>query len=560
MRLHHFLSLTVLIPVVASAITIAPGDYFHDVEPMLPEAAGINLLYSEGIVQGVGDGKFEPGREVNRAEFLKMAILATPSEMRPSVMPRSCFPDVPSSAWFSGTVCGAKDAGIVRGNADPNISEDQWLFAPATTVTYDAGLKMLSVLFGYEIREEREEESWGQRYYDAARARGTDLPVPTAFDAPLTRASAARLIAGFLAESQGELVTFRDAEMGHYPPESSSSSSAMSSSESVSSSLSSQSSSSSAPQSLYTFPVRSHFLLVGQTSAPIAAGIVSPFSEDTQLTAVQIKVFQETRSLHSMELVTANGTLLATLLRRTTTDTSDYRLTYEAFLTGDQVLTLTKATELPVFVRAVVRGKNNDGFSEDLVHVRQFSLTFRGVDSAQTYNVPFTGPFPKHQTTLGRVHSVVRVSPETAPLVSGNGTVVSTFSLQSASVESQQVSLSQIVFSYDSVGMKAQFSNWRLMHIDSGTSVPCTSNASAKTISCPNVSSVFGPNDSTVTLSLSADITVESGATGEWFQVSLPDAGSPESLGSVWWSDAVGTFRWLEGTSPLASGTRLQAE
>ncbi|MEQ1849643.1 MAG: S-layer homology domain-containing protein [Candidatus Peribacteraceae bacterium] len=557
MRFHHFLTFSLLLPVVASAVTIAPADFFHDVEPMMPEAVGINLLYNEGIVQGVGDGKFAPNREVNRAEFLKMAILATPSDMRPSVTPRSCFPDVLAAEWFSGTVCGAKDAGIVRGNANPNVPEEQWLFAPATTVTYDAGLKMLSILFGYEIRDEREGESWGQRYYDAARTRGTDLPAPTAFDEPLTRGSAARLIAGFLAESEDALIAFREAEQGNYPPVSSSSSSEVSSSESSSSSVSS---SSSADQILYTFPIRSRFLLVGQPSAPIAGGIISPFSEETQLVAVQVKVFQETRSLQSMELVTANGTVLATLLRRTTTDISDYKLTYEAFLTGDQILTLAKATELPVFLRAQVRSKANNGFSEELIHVRQLSVTFRGTETAQTYNVPFTGPFPKHQSTLGRVHNIVRVSPETAPLASGNGTVVSTFTLQSESVDSQAISLSQIVFAYESVGVKAQFGNWQLMRTDNGASVACTSNPSTKTISCPNLSSVFGANAATTTITLSADVTVEPGATGEWFQVSLPDAGNPETLGSVWWTDAVGTFRWLDGTAPLLSGTRLLAE
>lgn len=559
MRTIRLLSLTVLVPVVASAISIAPGDYFTDIDPNAPEAAGINLLYSEGIVQGIGSGYFAPGRPVNRAEFLKMAILATPSDMRPDVTSRTCFPDVQAADWFSGTVCGAKDAGVVRGNADPNVPEDQWLFAPATTVTYDAALKMLSLLFGYEVREERSDESWGQRYYDAARTRGTDLPVPTTFDAPLSRAMAARLIAGFLAESEGMLVAFRNAENGEYETSESSSSSSESS---VSSSASSESSSSSSSEAAtqFDFPIQSHFLLVGQTSKPIAGGIVSGFDEETRLVAVQVKLFQEARAVENLQLVLSNGTVLATLLRRTTTDISDYKLTYDAFLTEGQVLTLKQETELPVFLIAKVRAKNNDGFSDNLVHVRQMTLTFRGNTSNETYNIPFTGPFPKHQTTLGRVFNITRISGAETAMTAGQNVTISTFSLESEAIDNQPINLTQLVFSYEKVGAKSQFTNWSLMREDTGVRVACTTNPSEKTISCPNLSSLFGPQGATLSLALIADVQIESGATGEWFQVSLPNAGSPEALGSLWWSDAVGTFRWLEGPSPVVTGTLLTVQ
>lgn len=558
MRRFSLLALSVLIPVAVSAVTIQPGSLYTDVRPGSPEEAGINVLTREGIVQGIGDGYFGPAREVNRAEFLKMAVLATPENLRPDVSPRNCFPDVRESDWFSGTICGAKDIGIVRGNADPTKPEAEWLFAPATSVTYDAALKMLTLLFGYEIRAEQAGEDWGQRYYEAARAKDTDLPMVITFDTPLTRAMSARLVAAFLAESDGQLVELRQAESGQFASSSTSASSESSASSQSSSSVSSPSSSSSASSGLYSLPAKSHFLLVGAVSKPIAGGVVSPFNENTDLVAVQAKLFQEARALEAMELTTADGTVLARLLPRTTTDIGDWKQTYDAALTGEQVHALTKGEGLTVFLRAVVRTKENDGFSDNLVHVRQILLTFKGKETTQTYSIPFTGPFPKHQTSLGHLHSVRRVSPETGALTTGNDVIVGAFEMTGTTPNGQPVALTQVVFSYDRVGTKSQLSGWTLSRDDNGAEVPCSINDPAKTISCANLKTIFGDHMTpSVTVTLRADISVEPGTHGEWFQVSLPTPGSPEELGSVWWSDQAATFRWLEGAAPVANGTLL---
>jgi len=557
MNKQFLVAIGVVVPLLASAVTIQPGDLYSDVSPTSVEAVGINLLSRANIVQGIGDGYFAPTRAVNRAEFLKIAILATPASNRPSTVPRNCFVDVREADWFSGTVCGAKELGIVRGNADITKPESEWLFAPATTVTYDAALKILSLLFDYNVRDEVSGEAWGQRYYEAAREQSTDLPLLITFDTPLTRAMAARLVAGFLAESEGQLQEFRSAEAGQYT---SSLSSSTSSSESSSSSSESSSSSSSsvASQPQYSLPITSHFLLVGAVSDAIAGGVFSPISEDTELLAVQLKLFQEARALEKLELVKEDGTVLATLKWHTNTDITDYRLTYDVFLTGDAVYTISKDTTMNLFIRAVVRSKANDGFSENLVHVRQFALTLRGKDTNQTYNIPFTGPFPKHQTALARVHSVMRTSPLTKVLATEEKAEISSFALSSDQVDLQPVSLVQMVFGYERVGNKSTLTDWKLIRKDSNAQASCTENPSAKTISCANLQTIFGmlPKEPT-TLSLVANIQTEASALGEWFQVSLPVTGSPEVLGSLWWTDATGTFRWIEGQSPIAAGTKL---
>jgi len=552
-RLLPLFALGVLAPVVASAITIEPGDLYTDVRETSPDASGINLLTREGVVQGIGDGYFGPSRPVNRAEFLKIAILSTPEDRRPSTSPRDCFPDVHASDWFSGTVCGAKDLGIVRGNADPKKSEDQWLFFPAERVQYDAALKMLTLLFGYEVRPAAAGEDWGQPYFEAARARGVDLPVPIRFDTELTRGMAARLAASFLAEHHGMLDELRLAESGIYGSSESSTSSSSESS-SVTSSVSSSSSSSSI--GLFTVPSVHHFLLLGEPSDAIAHGTISPQPEEMEIAAVQAKLFQEARSLEGIDILREDGTLIARMPRRTTTDTGDYLVTFEKALSGSGTFTVPANTALPLVLRAVVRSETNDGFSENLVHVRLFSLTLRGKQTNTTYNVPFLGPFPKHQTSLGRIVSVQRTSPETAQFETNPSATILTFDVGIETVGSATLAPSQFVFTYEKDGTDTLLTNWRLKRTDTGSEASCSINTTEKTVSCANLQTQLGTfANGKTSFALLAHVEEPPSASNERFQIFLPSVGTPESLGSLWWTDSVGTFRWVEGNSPLLTGT-----
>ena len=110
MRTSPLLVLGLLVPVVALALEISPATFYSDVRPSSPDAAGINLLTRAGAVQGVAVGRFAPSRPVNRAEFLKMALLSMPTDKRPLLLPGDCFPDVHTEDWFSEYVCTAKNA------------------------------------------------------------------------------------------------------------------------------------------------------------------------------------------------------------------------------------------------------------------------------------------------------------------------------------------------------------------------------------------------------------------------------------------------------------------
>lgn len=74
----------------------------------------VQTAISREIVRGYPDGTFKPAKTLNRAEFLKIAILAAGHRVgQPSNDP---FTDVPSEAWFAPYFEFARAQGILRGN------------------------------------------------------------------------------------------------------------------------------------------------------------------------------------------------------------------------------------------------------------------------------------------------------------------------------------------------------------------------------------------------------------------------------------------------------------
>lgn len=557
-KLPLSVALALAVPAVALAIDIAPGNFYPDVRESSPEAVGINLLSREGIVKGYANGSFGPTRQVNRAEFLKIAMLSAPQSRRPELVAADCFPDVHAEDWFSPYVCAAKEAGIVSGNADPKLPRDQWKFAPDTPVQYDAALKMLTLLFGYEIHSSNSAD-WAAPYYDAAAERGTDLPTRIRFDTLLTRAQAARLAGAFLADSYGKLAEYRMAESGEYVSSSSSSSSSVSSSESSSSSssISSSSSSSSSAAALFTVPSVSHFLVVGQTSDALADGIIRSNGETAKVLRGEVKVFTEVRSIDRLEIVDGDGVVVMKLLRRVNTDISDYKLTFEAQVDPSIAYTLAQDKDVRFVLRAVVRDVNGGGFADELLQVRTFNVTMRGDTVHETVNKAFTGPFPKHQTSFGRIKSVTRVTPASAPLQRGSGVLVSTFAFSGSVVAGRSLSLTDLVFTLSKTGTITA-KNWSLVR--GNLTAPCSMNEAQTLVTCsPLKPSGIGaiPASGAFVLDLRADVATPP-STAASLRADLLTAGSPESLGSVLWTDESGMFKWVEGASPVVTGTYLQ--
>ena len=94
-----------------AVISVAPKS-FADLKNHWAEK-DINKLASKLIVNGTGADKFEPKRDVTRAEFAAMIVRALGLEASTQA---PTFSDVASSAWYAYEVAAAAEAGIVKGD------------------------------------------------------------------------------------------------------------------------------------------------------------------------------------------------------------------------------------------------------------------------------------------------------------------------------------------------------------------------------------------------------------------------------------------------------------
>jgi hypothetical protein len=79
----------------------------------------IEALAARGVIDGTGEGKFQPTREVTRAEFLKMLMGAMElSDDKAAETSTSFFSDVEEGAWYSSAIASAQKLGIVNGKDD----------------------------------------------------------------------------------------------------------------------------------------------------------------------------------------------------------------------------------------------------------------------------------------------------------------------------------------------------------------------------------------------------------------------------------------------------------
>jgi len=86
---------------------------FSDVQGH-PSQAAIEALAAAGLIHGMGDGTFAPDRTMTRAELCTMVVNAL--GLTPKVI--AVFSDVPADAWYAPTVGAAYEAGLVNGVGD----------------------------------------------------------------------------------------------------------------------------------------------------------------------------------------------------------------------------------------------------------------------------------------------------------------------------------------------------------------------------------------------------------------------------------------------------------
>ena len=126
--------------VVVSTTVFAEG--FSDLSTNHQNHDAILYLQSKGILEGYADGTFQPSRDVNRAEFLKIIIEG--SNIDTNVAANTPFNDVDHQAWYAPYIKKAYSEGWVEGYSDGT-------FKPNQTINKVEALKILALVQQWEL-------------------------------------------------------------------------------------------------------------------------------------------------------------------------------------------------------------------------------------------------------------------------------------------------------------------------------------------------------------------------------------------------------------------------
>ncbi|MGN7479357.1 S-layer homology domain-containing protein [Solibacillus silvestris] len=122
-------------------VDAAYSNPFTDVKDSNSHADAILSLYNEGIITGMTDKTYEPGKTATRGDAA--LYLATALNLKDASLPNPGFKDVPTSSKYYGAVAALTKAGIVNGYEDE--------FRPNATLTRAQLAKMLTI--GFDLQQ-----------------------------------------------------------------------------------------------------------------------------------------------------------------------------------------------------------------------------------------------------------------------------------------------------------------------------------------------------------------------------------------------------------------------
>ena len=541
---------SVVLPVIDGSLNYTDRSaQYADAPFSREESVAISLLTNLGAVAGYPDGSFRPQRSLNRAEFLKVALMSHPSMGDETLVPMKCFPDVGAEAWYSPYVCSAKERGIIRGYVDG-------FFRPDRPVSYAEAITILVRLYRYSVTS-REGDVWYVPFVRAAHDHNVLFVPIVPYDMPLTRGKMARLAAMFRTEEEGELEQYRMLEggekvdEGREPMPSDGGTQSSMAGENSSSSESSDEGMVETPDTVAT----NHLLLLGSVSPLIADGLFTFGDEDALVRVVNVRINRTIESIEKILLVDADGKEVGTLQPQTI----DNKREWKVELDDETAVRIPAGESSRLGLKVKLWGRGNRGESDELFQVREFDIIAQGV-SGQMRQLPAEDRhFPFHQTVQAHVASVWNGGDESGVLRTGKNRLLGSFAFSAKTLPETSAAIENLMFSLRSSGVR--ISNWYLQRPGMTDRVPCfVSTLEEDTIDCVSIPPAVGLIGSNLLmLNIYGDIVFEAGDIHS-LQFFLGDPGTVGRSGAIQWTDQTGHFVWMEGSNPLAEGTQWIVE
>ncbi len=174
------LCLLLSILMIVTAATTVSAASFTDTEGKSCETA-VEVLSALGIVEGKGEGAYEPDSLLTRTELATIILRAINTQ---ALGGQDIFTDVPASHWGYKYVTTAYQKGIINGMSATT-------FEPDASVTYEQAVTMVVRALGYDVHAQAE---GGYPSGYLTKAAQLDLLKGVKTDSPMKRGDMANLI------------------------------------------------------------------------------------------------------------------------------------------------------------------------------------------------------------------------------------------------------------------------------------------------------------------------------------------------------------------------------
>lgn len=506
----------------------------------------VSVLTDEGVLLGNDDGTFRPERNLNRAEFVQIVMRLLDDD---GTVNKNCFPDVSPDAWYADPVCRAKAIGIVRGNAREGVPENLWRFEPSRDVQYEEAVKMLMQVYAHPVDGDTEGDDWYVPYLEAAEDMGLDVPGLRPGE-QITRGEMARMTLAFLAESEGQLGEYRDAEEGRSSSSSSSKTSSSSSSRTSSSSSSSSRTSASSAGSIDPdddVTVRSNFVALGEVTPVLGAVDFFAAQEPIDVDTVRVRFSSNPTAIQQVRVYEeATGKLLGSSFHD---GSGDYEI---AVPTGTMVL--PHRQEVGVYVRALLKPADGGATGGQIIQIEHIELDGDGEWSNSEYTVTSTENFLQFETSPALITGFApATSLSSSVFVAGPSVTLWDYNVSGRTTDNDfEPALTSLTFRV-AKSSNVSLSDVTLTVPDSGAESDCT--VTTGFIVCDDIPESVGTIDDVQRIRLIADVEYSGAAGDPFLQVTLQESGTPASAGDIEWTDGRTTYDWLGLDEPVARGT-----
>lgn len=185
------ISITLLVSLFSVQLSLANG--FKDVTDHTQFATSINFLHDRQLVAGLPDGTYHPERPINRAELLKVVMLAKqPTDLFDATFTYPCADDLPLDNWATRFMCYAKMTNVMQGYPDNTLK-------PWQSVTYVEALKIM--MNSLSLQPANVSDPWYDAYLNYADQAGISVPGAAPF-LPINRAQMAELLSRIVQHNE----------------------------------------------------------------------------------------------------------------------------------------------------------------------------------------------------------------------------------------------------------------------------------------------------------------------------------------------------------------------